>query len=834
MRRLLLIFLSACSPSFEVDGPAEIRCREAKECPSGYVCITAIERCLLAEGRDGQAPALLDATLAPARARPGGEVRLSFRASEPLHATPHVVLALADADATARAFHLSTSANQTYHFTYAVRGDEPELAPVPVLVTLVDVSGNTTRDTLAGETLFDFAPDIDADGYASDDCDDGERTTHPGADESCDAVDNDCDTLVDEGFDLDGDEVRTCDDDCDDVDPQVHPGAAERCNGEDDDCDGLVDEDLRDATGRYVLTAHCGACGNDCAVGFAHAGGVCDLSPSVPVCVPVCHPGHVDVNGVAADGCECAVLSGPDAPGGGDTNCDGVDGDATAIFVSPAGNDLDAGDLAAPVRTIGKAIELAPGPGAAIYVAEGLYEESVTLVSGVALHGGFSLDFATRAPATSISEIRAPPSFSGQALGAVSCVGLTGDEVVVDGFRIRGGDAFAAGTSSYAVYALDCDAALVLTGNEIIAGSGGDGEDGASAETAIDGADGEDGTAGFTTTGLCSGVTNPGGGGGALSCGGVNVGGGAGGTAPCPVSGGCFPYLAPDPAAGEHGQAGQGPAPGAGGTAGDDSFLTNVTNCSSGTSCMSCLPGTPRHGSHGADGADGTEGASGAGCSDPLGSVVAGHWLASSAGLGGTGGPGSGGGGGGAAGGLEVNLVCTTDDEGVGSSGGGGGSGGCGGPGAEPGGGPGGSFCVFLAFSAPPASAPVISGNTLHGGAGGVGGDGGSGALGGKGGARGVGGGEGVFPLGLCTERAGPGGSGGEGGGGGGGGGACGGPAVGVFVAGHGGLTLPDYATANSDGGGFVGGAAGAGGSGGGAGNGGEPGVAGAAVFVAY
>ncbi|HET8945637.1 MAG TPA: putative metal-binding motif-containing protein, partial [Candidatus Polarisedimenticolia bacterium] len=44
--------------------------------------------------------------------------------------------------------------------------------------------------------------------------------------------------------DADGDQHTLCNGDCDDSDPSVHPGAAETCNGADDDCDGAADEGL--------------------------------------------------------------------------------------------------------------------------------------------------------------------------------------------------------------------------------------------------------------------------------------------------------------------------------------------------------------------------------------------------------------------------------------------------------------------------------------------------------------------------------------------------------------------------------------------------------------
>ena len=108
-----------------------------------------------------------------------------------------------------------------------------------------DTDTDTDADTDT-DTGSSTAPDKDGDGYGTDeDCNDADSDINPGADEIWyDGVDSDCDGHSDYDRDGDGhdsDEYEGAD--CNDGNEAVHPGAAESSDDLDNDCDEYVDED---------------------------------------------------------------------------------------------------------------------------------------------------------------------------------------------------------------------------------------------------------------------------------------------------------------------------------------------------------------------------------------------------------------------------------------------------------------------------------------------------------------------------------------------------------------------------------------------------------------
>jgi hypothetical protein len=615
---------------------------------------------------------------------------------------------------------------------------------------------------------------------------------------------------------------------------------AETCDTFDNDCDGLVDEGFKSASGAYTDVEHCGDCKITClALAAPNAQPACDASGAVPTCDFQCDAGWFDVNGLPGDGCECQPQPGPDLAGDGvDSDCDGIDGEIdAAIFVAKDGGDDNPGTIDAPMLTVEAATARAFDTGKRdVYVATGVYSESVLLRDGIGVFGGYASNFRQQNVITFETAIIGQDP-TPERPGAVNAINLgndtASDPTVISGFTVFGANAAnVQSANSYAIYVRDSGSNLAVRKCRIFGGAGGAGTPGTPGADGADGVDGQIGKAAYDVNKfagnqrVCSaGDALTGGNGGALTCGGVNVSGGGGGASVCPERGVM-------PPSNENGVKGAGPSGGNGGLAGWD--LQIATNTACGT-CSVPPDNHPMSAGLGVSGTAGAWGASGQGCNQSAGQNVNGHWQGVPGTVGAAADHGSGGGGGGSGGGVEVTgSSCTsineTGGDDIGGSGGGAGSGGCAGVGGSGGKAGGGSFGIFVTYTSAPSSIPVLSENTVRRGTGGTGGAGGPGGAGGVPGAGAAGGasGEGKGST-FCAFAGGPGGDGGQGGHGGGGGGGCGGASYGIFVhLGGGSQPLGSYASQNTF---QMGGEGGSGGPGGASlGNSGSAGSAGASA----
>lgn len=227
-----------------------------------------------------------------------------------------------------------------------------------------------------------FAACTAQDGAVADggDCDDTDAEVHPGGDEWCNGVDDDCDGALDDAdtdfsgqswwpdADADGygageDTLQTTDcaapegyaaegGDCDDGDAAVNPGAAEVCGGADDDCDGWTDDaddSLTEAPVWYIDADDDGygddavstvAC--EAPTGFVDEAGDCDdddegVHPGVD---ERCDDRDEDCDGVADDSAvDMSVWYGD-----GDGDGYGDDADRVTACDAPAGTSAAGGD----------------------------------------------------------------------------------------------------------------------------------------------------------------------------------------------------------------------------------------------------------------------------------------------------------------------------------------------------------------------------------------------------------------------------------------------------------------------------------------------------------
>jgi hypothetical protein len=568
------------------------------------------------------------------------------------------------------------------------------------------------------------------------------------------------------------------------------PGT-ESCNTIDDDCDAKIDENFKDVNGNYTLANACGSCAVDCTAIYAlpNAFGTCAPGPQ---CVMNCASGAFNLDGSVANGCEF-----PLDPVAVYVSIDGVgSADDATCGLGPTGT--GAGNH--PCLTIAQGIARATALNRArIFVANGVYSESVTLVNGRSLLGGYRPDNWVRDLAATGTVIVGVASIGPHDI-TVDASNITA-ATVFEGFAVYGSVNSKPGGNSYAIYAAGSNASLAIRSNVVLAGRGGPGSSGANGS---DGGNGSNGAgrnpnlgvsdapydAKVTTgAGACASTndrayTN----GGATSCGGDDVSGGNGGGNRCPAAptatcSGCTcnvfgcgctscTFVTATSINGLAGQAGAGAGGGAGGTGaarGDDMINRRISGndlCFIPTLAGMALP---TYGSDGNNGSTGTSGTGVSGCTATGGGVVGGHWSGTIAASGITGANGGGGGGGGAGGGSKCDA-CQSSKDNFGGHGGGGGAGGCGGAAGSGATSGGGAFGIFITG----ATAPIVTANTMFRGEGGVGGSGGAAGRGGVGGSGATGGTTGSPAL-FCSDIAGRGGNGGNGGHGSGGAGGCGG-----------------------------------------------------------
>jgi hypothetical protein len=273
-------------------------------------------------------------------------------------------------------------------------------------VVYVVMTANNTCQTTALATsnsltttvtpLNTYYADADQDGYGdasssttgctapngyvanSNDCDDTNSDVNPGATEICNQIDDDCNSIIDDGLtfityyvDADGDGYGSTssssycanpgagyslvDTDCNDAASTIYPGATEVCNSLDDDCNSLIDDAITYTN--YYLDQDGDGFGAGTAQSFCT-----DPGTSFSLLNTDCNDGDASINPSASeicnsvdDNCNSTIDEGVQSTFYADADNDGFGNAAstTDACTAPTGyvaNSLDCNDASASIN----------------------------------------------------------------------------------------------------------------------------------------------------------------------------------------------------------------------------------------------------------------------------------------------------------------------------------------------------------------------------------------------------------------------------------------------------------------------------------------------------